>query len=138
MRNLFLSLKEKFARKEPEIESDAEDYVELGHEGSAERSKIIVRRFVLDDFDDIRHILDALREGVTIALINMQPLKEKDMVELKRAINKLKKTCDAIEGDIMGFGDDYIVAVPGIAQIYRANEAGEAQESAKPEAQSQQ
>src|SRR3989338_9062339 len=99
MRNFFLSLKEKLAKKEPEIESDAEDYVELGNESSAERSKVVVRPFVLDDFEDIRHILDALREGSTVALINIRPLKEKDLVELKRAINKLKKTCDAIEGD---------------------------------------
>ena len=65
--------------------------------------------------------LDSLREGYTIALVNIKPLKEKDLVELKRAINKLKKTCDAIEGDIAGFGDDYIIVAPGFATIYRAN-----------------
>jgi len=129
MRNFFLSLKEKLAKKEPEIESDAEDYVELGNESSAERSKVVVRPFVLDDFEDIRHILDALREGSTVALINIRPLKEKDLVELKRAINKLKKTCDAIEGDIAGFGEDYIVAVPSFAQIYRSKETEEVQDT---------
>jgi SepF-like predicted cell division protein (DUF552 family) len=74
---------------------------------------------VLDDFESIKEILDALREGHTIALGNIKPLKDKDLVELKRAINKLKKTCDAIEGDIAGFGDDWIAAVPSFAKIHR-------------------
>ena len=38
---------------------------------------------------------------------------------MKRAINKLKKTTDAIEGDIAGFGDDYVVVTPSFAQVYR-------------------
>ena len=52
-------------------------------------------------------------------MINIKALKEKDIVELKRAVTKLKKTCDAIEGDIAGFGEDYIVAVPYFAEISR-------------------
>ena len=79
----------------------------------------MVQPFVMEDFDDVKVVLDSLREGRTIALINTRPLKEKDMVELKRAINKLRKTCDAIEGDIAGFGEDYIVAVPYFAEISR-------------------
>lgn len=98
-----------------------DEYVELNtdspHHGN---SKVIVRPFNLEDFQDIKPILDSLREGYTICLINIRPLKDKDLVELKRAINKLKKTCDAIEGDIAGFGEDYIVITPNFAKIYRA------------------
>ena len=97
-----------------------EEYVEIDTEAEREKtSKIIVRPFVMEDFSDIKEILDSLREGYTIALINIKPLKDKDLVELKRAINKLKKTCDAIEGDIAGFGDDYVVVTPSFAEIYR-------------------
>ena len=52
-------------------------------------------------------------------------LKDKDIVELKRAINKLKKTCDAIDGDVAGFGDDWICVTPSFAQIYRAKKPEE-------------
>ena len=101
------------------IESQ-DEYVELdtssGHEPD---QKVIVRPFVITDFNDVKVILDSLRESYTIALINIKPLKEKDLLELKRAINKLKKTCEAIEGDIAGFGDDYIVVTPSFARIYR-------------------
>lgn len=101
-------------------EAEEEGYVELGTEEGMKDSKIMVRPFILQDFESIKPILDALREGHTIALVNIRPLKEKDLVELKRAINKLKKTCDAIEGDIAGFGDDWIAAVPSFAKIHRA------------------
>ena len=87
--------------------NESEEYVELDSSRVSEQGqKIIVKPFVLEDFTDIKQILDSLREGNTICLINIRPLKEKDLIELKRAINKLKKTCDAIEGDIAGFSDD--------------------------------
>lgn len=102
-----------------------DEYVELNTEthGSLGNAKVVVRPFNLDDFQGIKPILDSLREGYTICLINIRPLKDKDLVELKRAINKLKKTCDAIEGDIAGFGEDYIVITPNFAKIYRAPNA---------------
>ncbi len=100
-------------------ESEA-GYVELEKESSGDaRGKPIVRPFVLEEFESIKPILDSLREGRTIALINIRPLKDKDLVELKRAINKLKKTCDAIGGDIAGFGENWIAATPDFAMIYR-------------------
>lgn len=108
---------------EQEILSEADsEYVELDTAKAAvgTKGKVTVRPFVIDDFSDIKLILDSLREGSTIALINIKPLKDKDLIELKRAINKLKKTTDAIEGDIAGFGDDYIVVTPSFAKIYRA------------------
>ena len=101
-------------------EAEEEGYVELGADsGSAATSKITVRPFVISDFESIKPILDSLREGHTIALINIKPLKDRDLVELKRAINKIKKTTDAIEGDIAGFGDNWIAAVPSFARIHR-------------------
>ena len=120
----FLSkLKEKVSGTGSEVVHEAEEeegYVELGADVDAEsRSKTTVRPFVIEDFDSIKPILDSLREGNTIALINIKPLKDKDIIELKRAINKIKKTTDAIEGDIAGFGDNWIAAVPHDTCIYR-------------------
>jgi len=39
----------------------------------------------------------------------------------KRVVNKLKKTCDAIDGDIAGFGEDWIVVTPAFAQVARSS-----------------
>ncbi len=65
-------------------------------------------------------------------MVNIKPLKEKDLIELKRAINKLKKTADAIDGDIAGFGEDYIVATPSFASVYRSKGTEEVQEGEVP------
>ncbi|MCD6589770.1 cell division protein SepF [Candidatus Woesearchaeota archaeon] len=97
------------------------DYVEIGPDTQEEGTKVIVRPFVLNDFSDIKLILDTLREGYTIAIINIKPLREKDIIELKRAINKIKKTIEVIGGDIAGVGEDYIIATPSFAEIYRAS-----------------
>ncbi len=126
MKDFLLRVKEKFAQPQEEEEdysTQGEEYVELGDgpSGKEERSKITVRPFVMDEFEDIKEILDVLREGSTIALVNIKPLKDKDLVELKRAISKLRKTCDAIDGDIAGFGEDYVVAAPYFAKIHRGS-----------------
>jgi SepF-like predicted cell division protein (DUF552 family) len=138
MKNFFLRIKEKFSEKmggeELEVPVEKEEYVELGPEKEEGKAKIVVRPFVIEDFDDIKPILDSLREGYTIALINIKPLKEKDLIELKRAINKLKKTTDAIEGDIAGFGEDYIVVTPAFASVHRTKGAEEVGETAGPSA----
>ncbi|MBN2367487.1 cell division protein SepF [Candidatus Woesearchaeota archaeon] len=100
-----------------------EEYLELDtNVKKTGSSKILVRPYVLEDFSDVKSVLDSLRDGYTVSLVNIRPLKDKDLVELKRAINKLKKTCDAIGGDIAGFGDDYIVVTPSFAEIYRNKE----------------
>ena len=103
-----------------EPEELVDDYVELAPESFGKNNeKVQVRPFIIEDFEGVRDILDSLRVGNTIALINIKPLKDKDIVELKRAVNKLKKTCDAIEGDIAGFGEDWLVATPSFAKVHR-------------------
>ncbi len=100
--------------------SPAEEYVEINaSETTKTKAKVMVKPFIINEFQDIKPALDSLREGYTIALVNIKPLKDKDIVELKRAINKLKKTCDAIEGDIAGFGEDWIVVTPSFAEVHR-------------------
>ena len=131
----FGKLKEKLGTGSgSEMFDEAEqDYVELESESKFDsKSKLMVRSFVIEEFEHIKPILDTLREGHTIALINIKPLKDKDLVELKRAINKLKKTCDALDGDIAGFGDNWIAAVPSFAYIYRGSKAAKG-EAAKVE-----
>ncbi len=112
------SLKKGFGSDDYEIPVESSDYIQVEPE-SSNKSRVVVRPFVLEDFEDIKPVLDSLREGYTIALVNIRSLRDRDLVELKRAINKLKKTCDAVEGDVAGFGDDWIAAVPNFAEIHR-------------------
>ncbi len=119
--SFFSTIKDKITGSEERDEPE-EGYVELDTEQEELKSKVIVRPFVLTDFEDTRPILDTLREGSTIIIINIKPLKEKDIVELKRAINKIKKTADAIEGEIAGFSEDFLIVTPSFAEIYRTKQ----------------
>ncbi len=125
MSTFFSKLKDKIIRgitieDETFPEEYGEDYLEIDTEQATRpKSKILIKPFVVKEFEDIKPALDALRDGYTIALINIRPIKDKDIVELKRAVNKLKKTCDAINGDIAGFGEDWIVVTPSFAQVHR-------------------
>jgi SepF-like predicted cell division protein (DUF552 family) len=130
MKKLFSKIKGSLSAPSYEEEGGEDGYVELDTDSDDVKSKILVRPFSIGDFEDIKPILDSLREGYTIALINIRPLKDKDLVELKRAINKLKKTTDAIEGEIAGFGEDYIVVTPSFAKIYRGKETTDVSEEA--------
>jgi SepF-like predicted cell division protein (DUF552 family) len=108
------------SKKEEDLSGLEEEYVELDSTSHKEEAtKVVVRPFTLDDFADVKDIIDSMRTGYTIAFVNIRPLKEKDIIELKRAINKLKKTTDAIHGHITGIGDDYIIVAPEFAEIYR-------------------
>ena len=123
MRSFFSNIKDKLKTRNEDFDEDAaEEYVELDTDSSQhhKRTKILVRPYVLEDFSDVKPIIDSIREGYTICLVNIRPLKGKDVVELKRAVNKMKKTCDAVSGDVAGFGEDWIVLTPGFAEIYRA------------------
>lgn len=93
--------------------------VDINQEGS-KKEKIKVRPFTLRNYDDVNEILNALREGYTIAIIDIKPLKTKDIIELKRAVSKIKKTIDALEGSIAGFGEHTILATPDFAEVYKA------------------
>ena len=116
---IFDSLKKTFTTKESDVEL-GEDYVELEADIKDQPSKVVVRPFTLEKFDDIKDILLGVREGVTISIINIEPLKDKDLAELKRAIDKIKKTVEANEGDIAGFGENFLVVTPSFAKVWRA------------------
>lgn len=106
-------------RKTISVENEP-DYIELEPDAYADRTaRIYVKYFVLTDYADIKPILDSIREGYTIAMVRISPLKHKDMLELKRAINKIKNTMDAIDGTVVGVDEEYIVAVPGFVEVVR-------------------
>jgi len=93
-----------------------EEYLEVDIK-EPRKAKIVVRPFVLKSFEDTTNVLNALREGYTIAVIDIGPLRAKDLIEVKRAVSKIKKTVEALEGDIAGFGENIIIATPNFAEI---------------------
>jgi SepF-like predicted cell division protein (DUF552 family) len=95
------------------------EYLEIDLDKKEEESKVLVKLFVLKQYDDVNDILDALREGYTIAILDIKELRKRDSIELKRAIAKVKKTTDALSGNIAGFGENIVIVTPSFAKILK-------------------
>jgi SepF-like predicted cell division protein (DUF552 family) len=112
--------------------ADDSEYVEIDLGKEIKKAKILIKPFILKKFEDVNEILNYLREGYTIAIIDIKPLKGKDIIEVKRAISKLKKTADALEGSIAGFGDGIVIVTPSFAEIVKSSPIPEMSEGNKP------
>lgn len=100
-----------------EPEQVGEDFVPV--EQDRPSAKVLVKTFQLQSFDDTKTVLATLREGNVISLVDMGPLREKDVIDLKRSISKLKNACAELGADIASLGGDWIIVTPGFAEIYK-------------------
>jgi len=118
---VFNRIKKAFSSSE-DLEDIGSEYLEIdiAQEEKLEK-KIEVRIFVLRDYDDVNKILNTIREGYTIAVVDITNIRKKDPIELKRAITKLKKTVEALEGNINGYGNT-VIATPSFATIEKEAE----------------
>ena len=114
---VFKKIKKFFS--DPLDEELKEDYMEIDLGQEQKANKISVKLFTLKQYEEVNDILSSLREGYTIAVIDIKILRKKDSIELKRAISKIKKTVDALEGSIAGFGESIVIATPSFARIHK-------------------
>lgn len=102
------------------MDNDEEEYLEIDlNSEKPQDNKVVVKLFGLKQYEDVNDILTALRDGYTIAVIDIKLLRQKDSIELKRAVSKIKKTVDALEGTIAGFGENIVIATPSFARVYK-------------------
>ncbi len=97
---------------------DEDEYVELDAASEESAEKVKIRVSTLNEYGDVDKVQDLLRDG-DIVWVNIKPLKEKDMTDLKRAIDRIKKTVRSIDGDVAGIDEDWLVATPEYAHIHR-------------------
>ena len=116
---VFDKLRKSLSGKSDKVD---EDYLEIDLNQTKEEHKVMIKLFVLKHYEDVNKILEALRQGYTIAIIETKILRQKDPIELKRAISKIKKTIDALEGSIVGFRENIVIATPSFARVDRESE----------------
>ena len=93
--------------------------MELDAEVENRDEKVVIRAETLQELDDIEEVQEHLRND-HIVWVNIGPLKNRDMADLKRAIKRLKKTIRAIDGDMAGVDESYILTCPEYAEIARS------------------
>ncbi len=117
-------LKESLSKKKFSVDYDepADDYIELKEQPVQQNeANISVRYCTLDSFEDVKPVLDFIRDGSSICIVKIKPLKDKDINELKRAISKMKKVCEVMEGDIIGMDEDYLITSPSFVRVFKGN-----------------
>lgn len=97
-------------------EEQEEDFLEVSP--VVEEGKVSVRIESLRDLTDTERVQQMVREG-NVVFLRIRPLREKDITELKRAVDKLKKTIVAMNGDIVGVDEDFLIITPKFAKIFR-------------------
>ena len=104
------------------LRDNEDEYIELdmSEEEKANR-KLLIEVERLDNYADSDRLQKKVREG-SILVVKIRELKVKDMEELKRAVDKLKKTCLAVGGDIAGLGEDWLILAPAAAKVHREQE----------------
>jgi len=115
-------LKKLLGKRKPE-DIDEEEYIEISEVAKEKSSegKILVRIEKLKDVKDVENILKELREN-KILFISTQELKNKDIQELRRCIEKIKRTVTAMDGDIVMGPHSVLIVCPNFAMIERKKE----------------
>ena len=72
----------------------------------------------LNEFSDTDRVIRHLRRG-SVVFLKIRGLKEKDMGDLKRAVEKIRKTTMANNGDIAGVEQDWLILTPSHAAVER-------------------
>ncbi len=107
-----------FGKEKPRQLSE-DEFIELDTTSpEVSGGKIPIKIEKLEDFSDTEKLQKLVREGA-IVFVKIRTLKEKDISELKRAIEKLRKTVIAINGDIAGIEEDWVVLCPSFAHVVR-------------------
>lgn len=106
----------KIFGKEPE-EMSEEDFIEIESLGEV-AGKTHIRIENLNDYRDVDRVQKLVREG-NIVFLKIKKIKERDLGELKRCVERLRKTAIASNGDIIGVDEDFLIITPSFAKIYR-------------------
>lgn len=98
-------------------EQHSDEYMEVS-EDMRTNGKVGVRIETLANYNDTDRIQHLVRDG-NVVFLRIRDLRAKDIAELKRSVDKLRKTCTAMNGDMVGVDEDFLVITPQYAQIYR-------------------
>lgn len=102
----------------------AEDYLELTlEEGfeAPEAPKRFVKVCKLKGFADVDDSARELSEG-NIVILDIKPLAERSMNELKHAVEEMKDVCISMGGDIAGLSEYHLIMTPPAIKIDRSPE----------------
>ena len=97
---------------------DSNEMPELDESMTKEDMNISVAVENLKGYSDAERIQAMVREG-KIVFLRIKSLRDSDINELKRTVEKLKKTIVASDGDILLSEEDVLILCPPNTKVYR-------------------
>jgi SepF-like predicted cell division protein (DUF552 family) len=115
-------LKNIFGKREEDYE-ESENYIDFNKivEQPKTDGKLVIKIEKLLEYKDAERIQKEVREG-RIVIAETEQLKNKDIGELKRAIERIRKTVVAIDGDIVMGPKSVLVVCPNFVVVSRVKE----------------
>lgn len=83
-----------------------------------QNTPIYLKAITLRDMSDIPSIKDDAKKRM-ILILRVTPLAQKDVVELRRAIEDLYKYVQSVGGDIARLGEERVIITPPSVKIWR-------------------
>ncbi len=110
-------------RRGREIEEEEEyiDFNKIIEEPKTKSGKIQIKIEKLLEYKNTEKIQKLVREG-NVILADTNELKNKDVEELKRAIERIRKTVIAIDGDIVMGPSSMLIICPNSVLVSRVKE----------------
>lgn len=101
------------------VEIDIGEYEQVLEQ---EPAAMYVKVADLASINDLPEIKKQIYEG-NIVIINIGPLKN-DKLMLERSIKELKRVCSDVRGDIVGLGEEQVIATPTGVKVDRTKLKG--------------
>jgi len=105
-----------------EYRESTDEFIELETVGE-EQGKANIRIETINDYRDVEGIQKHVREG-NVVFLRIRKMRERDMGELKRVVERLRRTTIAMNGDIIGVDEDFLILTPPTVKIYRGEVEG--------------
>jgi len=80
--------------------------------------QVYIKSTVLNSLEELENIVAELESG-NIVIIRLTPLFDVDLDDVRRAVKKLKKVAQKIDGDIASLGEDRIIVTPSNIKVWR-------------------
>jgi SepF-like predicted cell division protein (DUF552 family) len=86
---------------------------------SQDSEKIYLKALSLHSFEEVKNIKQEVKSG-NILIIKISPLAEKGIIEVKQAVNEIRKFVEINKGDLARLGEERIVVTPSAVKIWRS------------------
>ncbi len=83
------------------------------------KKKIKLGLLVMERYTDVEKVLAKFRKADSILIVKISVLRDRDMSELKKAIDRIKTHCNVTGAELAALDDNWIVLVPPIVEVIK-------------------